>query len=524
VGELTRPDGVVLRWEEAGVGAPVLFLHGLSSSARSFQPQLRGLSREFRVVALDQRGYGRSDDDPGTPTLERWAADAAAVIEAVGPPAHLVGSSFGALVGLAVASRWPRLLRSLTLASPTLGRAGLPEGEREAWRAGRLRGLDQDPGVRAARLAAPGVAPEVVEAIAESVRLVRQGTYRAAVDAIAGVDAGPWLRELRLPVLVLVGGEDRVTGPRVAVRAAQEAPGARLTLIPGAGHALSLERPSLFGSALGAFLHEVDGAPPLQVGVCGAGALGRQIIEGVSLGLAGPARVAAVACRPGSEPALAELAQRHRFAVTGDAGRLPELGAEVVVEAASAAAARRHLSAWVVAGADVLLLSVAVLSDPRFEADLRRRLRRSGRRVLVPSGAIAGLDAVGAAALVGLDEVSLTTVKPAQALDQAAVAESAVVFSGSAREAAAAYPRNMNVAAALTLAAAGSGTEPRAEVVVDPTVRRNRHRLAARGSFGCLEAVTENLPSPDNPRTSYLAGLSALAALRRLREPILVGA
>ncbi|HZU17117.1 MAG TPA: alpha/beta fold hydrolase [Candidatus Dormibacteraeota bacterium] len=523
-GELARPDGTVLRWDEAGAGDPVVCLHGLSSTARSFHHQLRGLARDFRVVALDHRGYGRSDDGPTAPTLEDWAADAAAVIEVVGPPVHLVGSSFGALVGAAVARRRPELLRSFTLASPTLGRGGLSAAEREAWRSARLATINEDPAARAAKMAGREASPQALEVIEESVRRVRPDNYRAVVEAIAEADAVPWLRELHLPVLVIAGAEDRITGPPVATRAAAEVPGARLVLIPGAGHAVHLERPILFNSALSAFLLEVGGVKPLRVGVCGAGAVGRQVIEGVALGMAGPARVVAVAHRPGGETRLFDLAAHAGIALTDDPSRLPQLGAEVVVEAAGAEVARSNLVAWTAAGSDVLLLSVAALADPEFEAELRRRLRRSRGRVLVPAGAIGGLDALGAAALAGLDEVSLTTVKPQHALDGRVDGSSEVLFAGSARAAAAAFPRNMNVAATVALAAAGCGVEPMAELIADPVASHNRHRLVARGTFGRIETLTENLPSPDNPRTSYLTGLSALAALRRLREPILVGA
>ncbi|MBO0684300.1 MAG: alpha/beta fold hydrolase [Candidatus Dormibacteraeota bacterium] len=523
-GELTRPDGVVIRWEEEGAGDPVVLLHGLSSSARSFRRQLQGLSREFRVVALDQRGYGRSDDDPGTPNLESWTDDAAAVIEAAGAPAHLVGSSFGALVGVAVARRWPALLRSLTLIAPTLGRGGATGGEQNAWRTGRLHALDEDASVRAAKMATAGSSPEVLAAIAESVRLVRPRTYRAVVDAITETDAAPWLSGLRLPVLVMAGTEDRVTGPPVARQAAAEVSGARLALIPGAGHAAYLERPWIVNSALSAFLLEVDGAAPLKIGVCGPGTLGRQIIEGVGLGLAGPAQVVAVACRTEGGAALAELAGKLGATLTKDPEQLPQLGAEVVVEAAGPEVARRYLAAWIAGGVDVLLLSVGALADPKFEADIRRRLRRSGRRVLVPAGAVSGADTLAAAAAAGLDHINLTTVKPFGALDEATDASTGVVFRGSAREAAAAFPRNMNVAATLALAASASGAEVGVELIADRSAERNCHRLTAWGAFGRMETVTENLPSPGNPKTSYLAGLSALAALRRLRESLVIGA
>ena len=203
---------------------------------------------------------------------------------------------------------------------------------------------------------------------------------------------------------------------------------------------------------------------------------------------------------------------------------------EVVVEAASASAlpevARRALQA----GRTVMAMSVgALLRSPELVALAEER----GGRLLVPSGAIAGLDAVKAAVVAGVESVTLTTRKPPAGLagapylvergiDLSNIAEPTTLFEGSASEAVTGFPANVNVAAALSLA--GIGPErTRVRIVADPTTGDNTHEIEVRGEFGRLTARTENRPSPDNPKTSYLAALSAVAALRGAVAQIRIG-
>ena len=155
------------------------------------------------------------------------------------------------------------------------------------------------------------------------------------------------------------------------------------------------------------------------------------------------------------------------------------------------------------------------------------------RHVLVPSGAVGGLDVLRAARIGGLDTVELRTTKPPRALrgapylaahriDVDAFHGPTVVFDGPATEAVVGFPANLNVVAALSLA--GIGPErTRVVLVADPTGERNIHEVTARGAFGELSLRLENRPTPGNPKTSLLAPLSALALLRRFSEPIQVG-
>jgi aspartate dehydrogenase len=177
----------------------------------------------------------------------------------------------------------------------------------------------------------------------------------------------------------------------------------------------------------------------------------------------------------------------------------------VVVEAASQKAARDYVGKIAAEGIDVIVMSTGAMLGLNLPAG----------RVHVPSGAIGGLDALGAAALGGVDEVVLTTRKNPKALDMKNLAET-VVYEGSAEEAARRFPREMNVAA--TLALTVKPARVRVRVVSDPLVHRNTHEISVKWRFGEMFLRFANDPHPDNPRTSALAAWSAISLLRKLLE------
>jgi aspartate dehydrogenase len=206
----------------------------------------------------------------------------------------------------------------------------------------------------------------------------------------------------------------------------------------------------------------------------------------------------------------------------------------LIVEAASQEAARYYVPLALSAGVDVLIMSVGVLHDEKFQADAFRLAKRKGAKVYVPSGAVGGIDALCAAKLDEMEEVLLTTTKPPSAFgDDQYLASKGIIpsevrvrtelFEGSAREAVKHFPQNINVAA--TIALAGIGFEKtRIKIVCDPQVKTNEHHLQARGRFGELDVVTRNTPSPRNPKTSYLAAMSAISAIKKITGSIWIGA
>jgi len=207
---------------------------------------------------------------------------------------------------------------------------------------------------------------------------------------------------------------------------------------------------------------------------------------------------------------------------------------KLVVEAASQDAARYYVPLALSAGVDVLIMSVGVFQDEEFQNDAFRLAKRKGAKIYMPSGAIGGIDALSAASLEQIDEVTLTTTKPPSAFGPNPYLESKGIvaselrertelFFGTAREAVKHFPQNINVAATISLAGIGF-EKTRIRIMCDPQVQTNEHHLKAKGKFGELDVVTRNVPSPRNPKTSYLAALSAIAAIRKITGSAWVGA
>ena len=195
--------------------------------------------------------------------------------------------------------------------------------------------------------------------------------------------------------------------------------------------------------------------------------------------------------------------------------------ADFLVECAVASVVPEVLAMAVRNTRGCLILSLGALVT---EPDLLDTAYRSGLQVRLPSGAVCGLDGLRAAREAGVDRVTLTTRKPpaglqgapylvANGMDVTGLNEPLTVFEGNALEAVKAFPQNVNVAAAISLAGIGP-QRTQVRVVADPAATVNSHELVAEGAFGRLRAVTENVPSPRNAKTSYLASLSAIAELR----------
>jgi aspartate dehydrogenase len=166
------------------------------------------------------------------------------------------------------------------------------------------------------------------------------------------------------------------------------------------------------------------------------------------------------------------------------------------------------------------------------QALLRRALGK-GIPIYLPSGALAGLDGIKGGAIGRWRSITLTTRKPPQAFVGAPglmgrkilpgrLRRPRLLFQGSPYEASSAFPQNINVAATLMLAARGT-RRTRVRIMMDPSIRQNIHEIEAVGSFGRIFTRTENWPSPENPKTSQLAVLSAVATLREILQPLRVG-
>lgn len=204
--------------------------------------------------------------------------------------------------------------------------------------------------------------------------------------------------------------------------------------------------------------------------------------------------------------------------------------AHLIIEAASSDMVGQLAQKVLHKNKDIMVMSVGGMLD---HFQLFSEAREKKCKIYFPSGAIAGLDGIKAAKEAGLDSVTLETSKPPQGLkgapyllenniDLRGIKEKVVVFEGNCQEAVKAFPKNINVAAVLSFA--GIGMErTKVRIIADPSLKRNVHHIVVKGDFGKLEISIENVPSPSNPKTSYLAVLSAIAALRGIVDSVKIG-
>ena len=270
-----------------------------------------------------------------------------------------------------------------------------------------------------------------------------------------------------------------------------------------------------------------EGRPTVstRIAIAGLGAIGRVLARGVS-GIPG-LELACVAARDAAK-ARAWLDAQPISCPIVPLSELPA-HADLAVECAPAAVFHEICRPMLEAGKRVMVLSAGALL-PRPE--LIELARARGGQIVVPTGALLGLDAVTAAAEGTIRSVRMTTRKPPQGLAGApylvahgisveGLSAPKRVFSGTAREAAAGFPANVNVAAALSLAGIGPD-RTMIEIWADPGVSRNCHSIEVDSDSARFTLAIENVPS-ENPRTGRITALSVLAALRKLHAPLRVG-
>ncbi len=268
---------------------------------------------------------------------------------------------------------------------------------------------------------------------------------------------------------------------------------------------------------------------PLKIGLVGCGAIGTEIAKAIDRGEIDADLVAVCDHNPATAAALIDSLQKKPIKA-----KLDELVAlsDFVVEAASQRAVPAIARVALKNGKNLMIMSVGALADAEFYREVKKLARDHGSRVYIPSGAISGLDGLKSASIGKIRKVTLTTTKNPEGLEGApyilekkidlkALTAPTVVFEGAAAEAVKAFPANVNVAATLCLAAREGDVT--VKIIADPHIHVNQHEIVAEGDFGKISTRVENVPSPRNPRTSYLAALSAIATLRSAVEPIKIG-
>jgi aspartate dehydrogenase len=255
------------------------------------------------------------------------------------------------------------------------------------------------------------------------------------------------------------------------------------------------------------------------VGLIGFGAIGALIAK--HLGVDAGARIGPVLVKPGRGAAFAPLLPKGAY-VCEDVEALLRERPALAVECAGQEALRAFGPAIVAAGIDLMPIATGALADHDFRARLIATARASGARILIPAGATAGLDGLGALAVGGLDRVIYTSIKPPhawrgtpaeQAVNLDAVTAPTTFFEGPAEEAALNYPKNANLAATVALAGAGFDRTT-VRLVADPAAEGNASSIEAEGAFGRLKVEVSGPAMADNPKTSAVTALSIVRAIR----------
>jgi aspartate dehydrogenase len=270
----------------------------------------------------------------------------------------------------------------------------------------------------------------------------------------------------------------------------------------------------------------------MRVALLGGGTIGRLVLERVERAELQGIEIIAVAGRRPSSPA-ADLAAKFGVPYVVDRKALLAARPSTVLEAASHEAVKDHLVPLLEAGINVVVLSAGALADDRLRSAAEQAAARSGALFYVPSGGIGGLDALKTACLAGVEEASIQVAKPPAAWKGIPYVEARgfrldgltaplTLFEGPAREGVPHFPQNVNIAAVLSLAGIG-WDRTRLKVVADPALTLNTHTIRVSGRSGRFSVVLENVPSPDNPKTSWLACYSALAALKAMQSRVRYG-
>jgi aspartate dehydrogenase len=266
----------------------------------------------------------------------------------------------------------------------------------------------------------------------------------------------------------------------------------------------------------------------MQIGLIGFGAIGQTLVQLLAEHAADVA-VTAIVEQPTMVAGVRDrVPPAARLVSTVDellAGPL-----DLVIECAGHAALNATGAAVLRAGVDLLVASVGALADPALEAALRDAAGRSGAQLRIPSGALGGLDVLGAARLAGLDRVIYSSSKAPRAwkgtaaetmVDLDGLKEATVFYRGNAREAALRFPQNANVAAAVALAGIGfENTE--VQLGADPGATGNRHRIQAHGGFGEIDVSILGKTLAANPKTSMLAPYSLVRSVMNLGGTLVI--
>jgi 3-oxoadipate enol-lactonase len=257
----TRANGIEVNYELHGKeGAPWLVLsHSLACSVRMWDPQIAALKDQYRILAYDTRGHGATEAPKGAYTLELLADDLSALLKTLKiEKPHYCGLSMGGMIGQTFALKYPGVFRTLTLADTT---SRYPAEAGPLWqeriKTAETKGMEP--------LAQPTLErwftepfrnsnPAAVDAIRKLIVSTPVAGYAGCCHAIPKINVTARLKEIKCPILVIVGADDPGTPPSMAMEIHDNAPGSKLVTLPQAAHLANLEQPAGFTRALREFL------------------------------------------------------------------------------------------------------------------------------------------------------------------------------------------------------------------------------------------------------------------------------
>lgn len=266
----------------------------------------------------------------------------------------------------------------------------------------------------------------------------------------------------------------------------------------------------------------------MKVGIIGYGAMARSLCR-LLAAHAPQVYVRKVLVRQGSLSTNEPLPDGASFVFSSE--ELLSEPLDVVVECAGHLALTSFGPAVLCSGTDLLIASAGALADAAVEQALYRAAKQGGAKLRVPSGALGGLDVLGAAKLAGIESVVYSSRKhpnawkgtPAEGLvNLGALTQSVTFFEGDGRSAALNFPQNANVAAVVALSGIGF-EKTKVLLTADPSAAGNTHIIHARGSFGEISMTINGKTLPDNPKTSMLAPLSLVRGILNMNGSVVIG-
>jgi 3-oxoadipate enol-lactonase len=248
--------------DHAGAGPLMMMMHGIGGNRTNWHDQLPDFAAHFHAVSWDARGYGASDDYEGPLDFGDFARDLARVLDHFrASRAHLVGLSMGGTIAIDFYSRYPERVATLTICDSLGFNHFTPEQRREFVR------LRQEPllagkepkdiaPVVAETLIGKSARPGSFERLVASMSALHKQSYLKTIAGAGNYPRSFELEKIAVPTHIVVGDEDRLTPPEMSRQMAERIPGARLTVIEGAGHLSNIEQPEKFNRAVLAFLIE----------------------------------------------------------------------------------------------------------------------------------------------------------------------------------------------------------------------------------------------------------------------------